>query len=272
MRQVPGAPTTLFKETRVLWCVRRSKRSKGINSLASTHILHHTLPAFILLQSHLGSVRKSKNAFSFGKKKQRVPLVSCLLRVGSHLPAQCSAWLEVPLGALFHPPPPVSSVWSCWGRHFWSPTPSHSLMWALQDAEFVGEPFPASPPGAAGGSQDRAMLCQLSLWLVNLEMTDEQLGISNMAPPGHSPGGMEAELLTLAIEFALNLLGPLQAKGVCFWAGRSECDSKGETREEGEWRALHRGDTLEGRAGKLRPWSICTSLAICGWMQTTVRQ
>lgn len=57
-----------------------------------------------------------------------------------------------------------------------------------------------------------------------------------------------------------------------FWAGRRECDSKGEMREEGEWRALHRGDTLEGRAGKLRPWSICTTVAICGWMQTTVRQ
>lgn len=62
-------------------------------------------------------------------------------------------------------------------------------MWAPQDAEFVGDPFPASPPGAAGGSQDRAIFCQLSLWFANLEMAREEPEVSNMAPPGHSLGG-----------------------------------------------------------------------------------
>lgn len=53
-------------------------------------------------------------------------------------------------------------------------------MWAAQDEECVGYPVPASPPGAAGGSQDTATLCQLSLWFANLEMTHEELEISNM--------------------------------------------------------------------------------------------
>lgn len=77
-------------------------------------------------------------------------------------------------------------------------------------------PFQPTLLGAAGGSQDRAIPCQLSLWFANLEMTHEELEISSMAPPGHSLSGMEAELQTLGIEFALNLLISLQAKGMCF--------------------------------------------------------
>lgn len=108
MRQVPGAPTTLFKETQVLWCVKRNKRSKGISSLAScpeTHILHHTLPGFLLLQSYLGSIRKCKNAVTF--KEKNVCYILGVICQPSALP-----------GWRFHPAPcsilPISSVWSCW--------------------------------------------------------------------------------------------------------------------------------------------------------------
>lgn len=82
-------------------------------------------------------------------------------------------------GSTQHPVPSSPSPLSG-AAGFWSPMPSHSLMWAAQDAEFVGDPFPASPPGAAGGSQDTATLCQLSLWFANLEMTHEEQEISNM--------------------------------------------------------------------------------------------
>lgn len=149
MRQVLGAPTTLFRETQVFWCVRRNKRSKGISSLASssiTHILHHMLPAFVLLQSYLDSVRKCKNAVYFKKKSDTCPWFSVCCVLGAICqPSALPGWRfhSGPCFILFLSP---YSVWICWERGFWSPIPSHSLMWALQDAEFVGDPFLAKPP------------------------------------------------------------------------------------------------------------------------------
>lgn len=64
-------------------------------------------------------------------------------------------------------------------------------MGALQKAEFVGDPFLANTP--AGGSRDRAIPRQLSVWFASLEMNCEKLKISNVAAPGHSLGEMEAK-------------------------------------------------------------------------------
>lgn len=159
-----------------------------------------------------------------------------------------------------------------WERSFWSPAPSHCLT-----------------GGSLGGRIDRRSLSsQPSLGLqeeagAERYLTSSWCGSQVWKWTVRNWKSVTWFLLAiLSLGWKLNSRPqeqglPSTSSDLCkqkasvFRAGRSECDSKGEMREEGEWRAPHRGDTLEGRAS----WDLglfATACAICDWMQAAVRQ
>lgn len=182
--------------------------------------------------------------------------------VRSDLSAQCSDWLQVSLRTPFHPPAWSGtypcSFWSCWEQtllfvqeSFCSPALSMMLTGGVPGSRIWRKHlFLAS---LSWGCRRKwvesdnlaSSQCGLQVW----KWAVETLVISNVVPPGHSLGGVEAIQQVSGTGFALNLPWALQAKASVFQAGRSECDSRGEMREQREQRALHGGNTLEGRAG-----------------------
>lgn len=234
--------------------------ASSLPSSPITHVLCCTLPAFVLLRCSLGSVRRYKNAINFKKKKTQTnecPWCSVCYVVRSDLSAQCCAWLQVPLRTLFHPPPAwwlgsltrsgaaEERCFFLWERSFWSPTPSQCLMGAPQEAEFVGDPFLANPLRGCRRKQGQSDTSPALSGLRKFRMNCEKLEISNMAPPGHSLGGMEAKTAKQGIGFALNLLWSLQAKGECFPSWQ-EWMWQQRRNEGGRW--------MKGSAQRWHPW------------------
>lgn len=101
-----GSHYSVRSNTSLLGCEEEQEaEAPPLPGSPKTHVLRCPLPVFVLL----GSVRRCKNANNFKNKQpnktNECPWFSICYVVRSNLSAQCSAWLQVPLGTPFYPPP-----------------------------------------------------------------------------------------------------------------------------------------------------------------------